>query len=266
MSTVKKDIVATKDALSRYDNLLERFLPWTGVKRSLVDLDQLPKNISSEIVLQIGKVKSSMMKGIDEYFDVFQNIAEWANSTASQLTMYIELFRDHDAKKFERQKQLLIEMLDNAVAQMSAAQAKLDKSATSFNAAGGILTTLRHRFGPKFFEKKEEFKKNNKSPIFGMGFVNSAHFLYLLDQMGAVMKKCDKFYKKCKEATGTIGYAKEILQIEIQNIMYLRKKTEQTVRFVNLDAMSDHRDMVIQSAQHLSSKCEELQTKYANSN
>lgn len=265
MSSISKDIEAVRVALSRYDNLSERFIPWKGVKDSLVDFDKIPEKMAVDISAQIGRIKTDMTNGIDQYFDAFPSMSEWANLTASHLTMFVELFNANDAEKARQQKQLLIEMLDKSVAQMSATQTKLDKSALSFKSAGGVLTVIRNRFGPKFYKRKEDLiREHIRKPIFGLGQVDLAHLRYLLDQMGEVLKKCDHFYEKFKEANKIVAYAKDILATETQHISYLRKRTEQTVRFVDLDAVSDLRATVIESAQSLISKCAEYQTKYAN--
>lgn len=264
MATVKTSIEAINVALGRYDNLLTRFAPWKQFKSTLVDLDKLPKNISAENAAQVRKIKTDTLNGIDEYFDAFKNSSEWAVMTEAYIEEFISLFHNHNARNAETQKRRLIELLDNSVAQMTTTEAGLNKSARSLNSAGALLAIWQKKFGPNFHVRKDEFKNNvNKFPMFPKG-ADMAQLHKLLDEMAKVTKKCDDLYVKVKEALGTVDHAKDILKTEIQHISYLKKKTEQTVHYVNLDQRHDLRNMIVQLGQNLIVKCKDYRNKYAD--
>lgn len=251
MATIKEGIEGTNEALNMYDKLIERVVPWKEFKESLAELDKYRNDFSAENALLIGDVKTHMMNGIDAYFYASQNTFEWASFSVSHLKLFIDLFNGHDAKKFETQKRLIIELLDNGVAQMGAAHAELGNAVFSFSSAIGKLTALR-----------KDFRRKIKKLIFGLEDGNSVKTSKLLSKMSAILKFYDDLKRKVKHATENIIDATEILQTEIQHIYNLETQTEQEVWFVNLDEVSELRDMIIQSTQHLIADCEQYQKKH----
>lgn len=158
MEVVKKGVDTIDHALSMYDKLIDRIVPWKAFNETLAELDKFRKDYSTESAALIGETKTYMMNGIDAYFTASQNVYEWCGLVIPLLGVYIKLFTNHNPAKAEGQKKLLVQVLEDGIERMNAAQEDLGKSASAFNSAAGKLTTLHSRFAVEFDEKSEYFQ------------------------------------------------------------------------------------------------------------
>lgn len=282
MDTVKESIDGASGALSLYDKLVERIIPWKDFNETIVELDKFRKDYSNESGQLLGEIKTHMMNGINAYFIASEVIYEWASLSASQLKLFIKLFSAHGARRSEAQKQILVKILDSGIKKMTTAQEELGKSSSSFNSGGGRLSLLRSRFLHEFDEKSEYFKSKVKkirigsyigSAIFGIPgiilgpkLVNKFYIRKLKKKMNKVKLFYDNLDEKVAQATVAIEDTKKILKTEIQHISDLKIQTQRTEFFVNLDSVPDFRDTIISSANDLIDRCESYKTRHINKN
>lgn len=76
IEVVKQGIETADKALTMYDKIVDRVIPWKTFNETLVELDQFRKDYSVESAALIGEVKTFMMNGIDAYFAASQNVYE----------------------------------------------------------------------------------------------------------------------------------------------------------------------------------------------
>lgn len=76
IEVVKEGIATADKALTMYDKVIDRVVPWKTFNETLVELDQFRKDYSIESAALIGEVKTLMMNGIDAYHAASQNVYE----------------------------------------------------------------------------------------------------------------------------------------------------------------------------------------------
>lgn len=247
-----------------------------------LDLDKFRKDYSIESGALLAEIKIHMMNGINEYFAASQTIYEWASLTASQLKLYVKLFASQGARRAMAQKQILLKILEDGVAKMTAAQEELGKSSSSFNFVSGELSLLRNRFGHEFDEKSEYFQAKIRKirigsyigsaifgipgVIFGPKLVNKYYIRKLKKKMNVIETFYDDLDEKVVQATQNIEDTKIILKSEVQKISDLKGQTQRTEFFVNLEGVPDLRETIIASANDLIHRCEDYQTRHINKN
>lgn len=82
-------------------------------------------------------------------------LSRWTGLVMPLLGAYLKLFDSYNVENAAAQKKLLLRVLDDGIAKMTAAQDQLGKSSSSFNSCAGKLTTLQSRFEYEFDEKSE---------------------------------------------------------------------------------------------------------------
>lgn len=220
------------------------------------------------------------MNGIDAYFTASQNVYEWTGLVVPLLRVYIQLFKGYNQAKSDGQKKLLLQVLEDGVERMNAAQEELGKSSSAFNSAAGKLTALHSRFAIEFDEKSEYFQSIITKIRIG-GYAGGAVFGIVgiaiaagviegkfVPELKAKMKSIEEFYEtlngKVEQAFRDIDATKKTLHSEIQSIGELKVKTKETHAFINVDDIPDLRDIVIQSMEGLIEKCMEYRTRHIN--
>lgn len=215
---------------------------------------------------------------MDNYFSASQNIYEFAGLATSHLALYISLLNDQNVRQAAAQKNLLIGILESGIQKMTAAQDELGNSSSSFNSVIGRLTALRKRFEDESDEKKGSLKNEISGfrkgaylfgGLFGIqGLIiapkyGEQRYVYKIKrEMELIRRFYDNLRVKIEQAFHNIEDTKKTLKMEIQHISDLKIQTEQTESFVNLDDVSDLRDIVIDSAQGLIAKCMEYRKRH----
>lgn len=230
METVTEAIDAVQQALSIYDIFIDRNVPWTIFTKSLNYLDKYRNELSTNSALLIAEIKVDMMNSIDARFHASQKIFEWATLTVFHLKLYIELFDGHDKKKFETQKQLLIDVLDKGIAQMNAALMEFEPISIGFDSVGEHLKALKRQHIPDKLSELKQFYK--------------------------------KLARKVTSATQNIIFAQSVFVKQIELVFNLKTQIQQTMTFTNLNERTGLRDIVINSAQSLIANCEDYRKRH----
>lgn len=76
IEVVKQGIETADKALTMYDKIIDRVIPWRSFNETLVELDKFRKDYSVESAALIGDIKTLMMNGIDAYHAASQNVYE----------------------------------------------------------------------------------------------------------------------------------------------------------------------------------------------
>lgn len=76
IKVINEGIETADKALTMYDKVIDRVVPWKTFNETLVDLDKFRKDYSVESAELIGEVKTLMMNGIDAYHAASQNVYE----------------------------------------------------------------------------------------------------------------------------------------------------------------------------------------------
>lgn len=282
LGTIREGIETADQVLSLYDRIVDRVIPWKAFNETLVELDKFRKDYSSESAQLIGEVKTLMMNGIDAYFTASQNVYEWTGLTIPLLQVYIKLYNGYNEAKAAGQKKLLLQVLEDGVDRMNAAQEELYKSSASFNGAAGKLTVLHSRFAVEFDEKSEYFQSKITqirlgaylgSAVFGIvgvaiaaGVVEGKLVPDLKEKMASIEKFYDHLNEKILQAAKDIDETKKQLQEEIEHIGKLKVATKTTTAFIDLDEIPDMRDIVIKSINDLITNCIEYRTRHIKKN
>lgn len=252
MTTVEDVIVAAFQMLNEYDIWIEREIPWAKFKESAGELDKYQNDVA-ESTFRIREIKQTILNAIDAHFYVSQNVYEWASLAASHLKLYVKLFDGHDAKKADTQKLLLIEILDNGVAQMTAAQAELDKLLASFNSTGETFTAIRNK----------HFHDAVTKHVYGLVWAENENTMNLLKNINEILSIYVSLDENVKLAVQHVVHAKEVLPKMIEHMNDMKTKAELTVQYVNLDGQwkSEMRDIIIEFARRFILKCEEYRRR-----
>lgn len=277
--TTKAALKITDEALELYSKVLDSIVPWKAFNKTLVELDKYTDYYSQQSALLIGDIKVLMKNGIDAYYRATQLITGWCDTAIPLLTTYVDLFNDHTVEKANAQKYLLVQVLSNGITQMTAAQASVATSASSFNGAIGRLTTLNSRFQVEFGEKSAYFlskvSKIRLATYLGSAFIGVIglgigaaliEFKYIPElkrQMGETQKFYDNLSEKVEQAFHDVDVTRGMLQKESQQIGDLKVKTEKTKTFIDLEYIPELRDTIIRSAQSLIRHCNEYRRKHA---
>lgn len=221
VGTIVINIDSLFEALSLYDEMIDRAMPWKQFKESIADLDKFRNNFSTQNAVIIADIKVNILNAIDSHFHASQKVSECASFIASHLQLFIKFFNDHDDKKADTQKRLLIEVLDSTVNGINATETELEKISSNFNLAGEKLKTVR-----------VENPSNNRN----------------------AMKFYENLCKKVQQARENTVLARKMLSKKIESIVNF--KNDSLIRYVDLNKRSDLLDTIIEAAQALIAKCE----------
>lgn len=260
MATVKKIIEAETEMLSAYDELYDNIIPWTEFKESRDELKKHRNDLTTKNNLFISEMKTHMMNAIDAQFHAWESVFEWSSLVASQLKLYIDLFNNYNAKKFEAQKQIIIEIFDNGMAQMNIALAKLDNSSFSLNSGGLLLATIDSECTRKWMAARKELYTPVRT-IESYLWHDRHAAANTMQKMAAIVKISSNFLMKLGLVIRKIVLANELMRIKMQNHHHLRDVIQQTLQFVNFDEKSELRDLIVESVQQLITKCKKFQKK-----
>lgn len=107
-------------------------LPWNSLKSSLDNLEQYRNDYSSSAASIISEIKGHMSSGIEAYKRSSRNIFDWCNFAVQRLDSYVQLFNGLNPSNIQKQKQILIEMLDEGIKKMDKAQEELGNSSSRY--------------------------------------------------------------------------------------------------------------------------------------
>lgn len=152
-------VESAEKVIGLYDKLYDRVLPWNDLKKSIEELDKHREVYSSESSDLIGRIKTLVLNGLDQYFVSTQDIFEWCGLASQLLGNYLQLFNETSMvnKAFSAQREILMQVLDQGVDKMSQAQIHLGQSSSSFNDVSGKLVSLNNRFKLEFDRNSEFF-------------------------------------------------------------------------------------------------------------
>lgn len=88
METVQGGIETADEALTLYDSVLDRIIPWDEFNATLAELDKYRTEYSVETSTLVGEVKTLIMNGIDAYFSASRNVYEWCGSVSFGLNLH----------------------------------------------------------------------------------------------------------------------------------------------------------------------------------
>lgn len=266
-ATVTESIQAINNALNSFHHFMGYIIPRKEIKRLIFDLDKYRDRFSIEIASLIADTRVHATNGIDSFLYASQKINELVSLIESHLKLYVKLFDGGDGRKAATQKQLLIEILDNGVEQLTAAQVNLGDSSLSFDFAVVSLRELRkYRFGSEYDDMVENFESRMAEFPTKLRSTDKQTIRSLLDRMSAIMDICTNLWNKVAQSSQNIAYAKGVFRKEIQSFTDMKIEMHRMMTFDNLEPMSDFRAVTIQSAQNVIAKCEDYRNKHAHSN
>lgn len=114
-----------------YQKLLKE-VPWSTLKQKLDNLEAYRNDYSNAAASIISEIKGHMTNGIAAYKKSSQNIYDWCVVAVKRLDAYVKLFNNVNADSIQKQKTLLVEMLNDGIQKMEAAQNELGKSSSRY--------------------------------------------------------------------------------------------------------------------------------------
>lgn len=261
---IAKGLNVAREVLSQYDSFISSFVPGNEFQKSLDALEKYRNDYAGKIDWEInGIYKPQIMNYIDAFFYASQKIREWADIIESHLQLVNKLFDEHDARKAESQKQLLVEVLDNGVAQINAAQTHLVNSLPNLLAADRIILASRN----VFIEKWKVYHAKLRKPIHFLGAYRSRDKKYIaanVNKIKAIIKIYSDLLGTVKRAAQTILRGDNILRTQATAIADLKKQMQSMALFGNVVERLDLRDQIIESAQLVIENSQEFRKKHAN--
>lgn len=107
-------------------------VPLSTLNEKLNNLEKYHNDYSSAAAGIISEIKGHMSNGIDAYKRASQIIYDWCNFAVKRLESYIQLFDAVNPPNVQKQKEILIEMLDEGLRKMQTAQDELGKSSSRY--------------------------------------------------------------------------------------------------------------------------------------
>lgn len=265
-------------ALSQYNNLQERILPWKEFNKTIIKMDKYHQNYSIESRELISEIKGLILSGKDAYLAASRHIYDWAGLVTPLLASYISLFKRSTSANAKTQKDILLQVFDDGILRLSASQDELYKSSTSFNTAAGKLVALHGRFEFEFQAESDFIQSKITNTRLGaylggaffgipgilIGYLFAENMLIpvLTKRLKAIEHFYDKLEGKIDQAAKDIDNAKRTLANEIQHIGEIKIKTKEANAFINLDQEDTLKNMAIKSAHQLIKECEEYREKH----
>lgn len=251
-------------------------VPWKEFEETFNSIDKYHDDYSVKSGDLLGKVKTLMYNGQDAYFKATQEVSNWASLAVKMLEVYIKLFQQHNVKKAEAQKSLLLTVLNDGIEKMTTAKESLHKSSASFNGAVGELTALNMNLAAEF-NSKSDFYQQKVTALRTKGYAIGACFgliglvtEYIVLENGVIPELTNKlnsiriFYEDTRrnvsKAIIDIDSIKNQMAEEIHVIGQLQTQTEKTKIVVEYD-LGDQEE-IIQSAKRLIANCKQYQERH----
>lgn len=275
----KEAMSAASIAMDSYNKVLDLADPWEKFHETMRGLDKYREDYSKNALKLYINIRYFVSNGISAYYRSTEHVYEWCYLVTPLLKKYIELFNEMDMSKLAEQRDLLIEILDNGIKEMKNAQNELDEASSHFNSLAGTLTSFRHQLDSDFSDhsdyleaKKAEIRKvgYGSASIFGpIGWAIAAGIIEgkLIPELKARLGNIEDFYKKLNvlvdQSFTNIGESKDKIKDEIRVIGELKVQTEETKTYAEIDITPELKDIVIEAAQSLISKCNEYKKRIA---
>lgn len=270
---------AANIAMDSYNKVLDLADPWEKFHETMRGLDKYRDDYSKKALKLYINIRYFVSNGISTYYRSTEHVYEWCYLVTPLLKKYIELFNGMNVEKLAEQRDLLIKILDNGVKEMGNAQDELDQASTHFNSLAGTLTSFRHQLDSDFSDnsdyiedKKAEIRKvgYGSASIFGpIGLAIAAGIIEgkLIPELKARLGKIKEFYENLNdlvdESDTNIRESKVKIKGEIKVIGKLMVQAEATKTYAELDITPELKDIVIEAAQTLISKCNKYKKRIA---
>lgn len=135
----------------------DRYIPTDEFKILIRKLDEHKSSYSKRAGELASEVKSLLKDAMAAYFMSTQSVYEWCGIVVKRLQTYLDLHHNFSKTKAKMQQRIIIEVLDQGLKKMSAAQQKLNEASRHFNKVSGRITALTGQLNADFDEKGDVF-------------------------------------------------------------------------------------------------------------
>lgn len=249
-----------------YKNAAAEAIPWASLKEMANKLNQFEsKLISKQSTDWIHNIKSQLLSAIDEYDSAAQSIYEMCSSTT--LSIYIKLLDSSKPAILTVQKNLLTNVLDNAIEHLETTQKELGDAFSALKSVSEKFRSLLDQLKIDHDEDSDHFNDivektvNQKSGFFSF-FIKGKLEKEAITELKAKTKPIQIFYREASAAIrqARINLGKTTSKL-VKNIETIKRRKTQ-VSESNAEDASKFRDDITHSAQSLIDKCQEYRQKY----
>lgn len=152
-----RDAIQTAHKIPDLFNDIDTVVPWKHINTKLTEFNEYHEYYSQKAAASLGKIKTHLMNGIDEYFEAARRISEWCSLAVPLLTAHIKLFENHSSSKAKTQNRLLYKVLTDGIVKMTKARIDVEQMVNNFNVANQTFSILLKQFESDFDEKSEPF-------------------------------------------------------------------------------------------------------------
>lgn len=283
LDIAKEGIESLDKGLDLYHKILDKVVPWSKLNKTMGKLGNNRFNYSEEAAALIGQIEPKMMDGMDAYFRATQNMFQWCGLAIDLLEPYKTLFDgEMDQDIYNTQREILLQLLDDGITRMKKGQGELAVSSSSFNVAAGKLTELNRRLAKDFDENSKYVNSQMATipllaygaaapitlPVLSLaaGFVEEL----LVPELKKTMKLTKKFYQNfsvdVKKAVKSINGIRAKLEEEIKHIGESQLQNQNTKINVELNVTTESKKALLQSIDHLITKCNDYRARHINAN
>lgn len=261
-------------AMDVYSKTLDEVIPWNVFHKIIETIQNHQGNYRGKSGQLVGEIKTALMNSEEHYFQTTQSIYNWCGESVPILEAYTDLMKDQNEEKANKQKDLLISMLDSGISKMDDALKSLNGSSMSLNIASGKLEELANQLIFDFKENdhimEEEIRKvrNNQwiawfNPIAGL-ITTIINEVSTIPQLRANLEQVRNIFDEIKDVVKKgekeVSKARGELHEEMVILGDMRSSTTTTRKFVILGLVL--RSAIQNSINKLTGQCEAYRSRH----
>jgi len=259
-----------------FEKVVDNLIPWKTYEETIRQFDRYKNDYSNAAGALVGEIKALLLNAKDAYFTSSQEIYEWCGLAIPILHAYNNLLTNSDPVAISSRKNLIVQVLNQGITKMTAAQAKLDAASLAFNGASTKVIALRAQLKNDFSEAgayyQSQVEKMRREAYgtaatgifagpFGLiitysiaaGVVEGK----LIPELQAKLEEVRNYFNTVDtllvSSDADMAKSKETLKKEINVITDLKVSAEKTLTFAKLE--SAHADTIKQHTNELINKC-----------
>lgn len=271
----KQGIEAISNALQMYAVKLDQPIPWSMYIDKSTEMGRYTKEFTNGSGILVSEIATTLTIARDSYNSIIQNIIEWCGQVKQLLTEYRQLFDQHSADTYARQRTILVQVLDIVSNQMANVQNLVLRISISFNNAARLLAILDNRltaeFSPNdaYYQDQMHKLEQHLSTAAALGpYGLSITVEDVTPALDSLMRQNKDYFDDLQalvnQSDSDTGPVVDQLQHEIQRIGIVRTQFLETNTTVSLDELRLLRGIVLGPVTDLIAQIDAYVNRHSN--
>ncbi|KDO31924.1 hypothetical protein SPRG_03140 [Saprolegnia parasitica CBS 223.65] len=257
---------AAKDGLAKYNEALDKLVPWSEFDATLDIMSRYQQDFSAEAGVLVGSIKTHMLNSRREYHNATRSVFEWCALVVPLLKGYLRIVQT-STNTADAEKKILSKVFTDGIAKMGKAVEQLDECDSLLSKAVGQLVTLQVQLENDFSQQNNTSRPSVATGPVGMAIAVTGAAL----TEAMVIKKLKEHFNdirtgfkimngRCQTMSSGISTATKALEDDKDMISKLSAKVTESQVWVSIEGII--MEELTTAAQELHDLCEAYKARH----